>query len=125
MFYPKWWLDLTGYFLNHPNTGPDTIMFASQPSSITGSFLFFSVLATACLSMFVGMQVERKKVTLLGGGSLLGSSKHSYEMIATETDDHLNLNQHASTSGSSSRAYTLPSIVASKRGGGEGYNSIA
>ena len=32
MFYPKWWLKMTGYFKERPNPpGPDTILFDSSP----------------------------------------------------------------------------------------------
>jgi hypothetical protein len=31
MFYPKWWLKLTGYFLKEPASGKDVIMFSPTP----------------------------------------------------------------------------------------------
>jgi hypothetical protein len=109
LFYPKWWLDLTGYFLNKPNSGPDTIMFASESTTISGSFLFFSVLLTACASMLVGMHFGAKGVIVTG------TKGHAYEMINTSDADS------GSTVSSASSKYSI-SNVASKR---EGYNSIA
>ncbi|RYY72446.1 hypothetical protein EON63_20840 [archaeon] len=31
LFYPKWWLDTTGYFTHPPNKGEGVILFAPQP----------------------------------------------------------------------------------------------
>ena len=38
LFYPKWWLDATGFFNNKPNTGEGVIMFSSNPNSTSGKF---------------------------------------------------------------------------------------
>jgi len=58
LFYPKWWLTASGYFLEPPESGKDVIMFDSSPisadgSTSTGATLFF-VLALTCGSMYVG-----------------------------------------------------------------------
>ena len=119
LFYPKWWLDLTGYFLNKPNTGPDTIMFASQP--ISGSFLFFSVLLTGCVSLLVGMHVGAK------GSSILGPKNHAYEMINTSDADSSS-SISSSISASASSKYSISNFGltdGSKKKDSNGYNAIA
>jgi hypothetical protein len=50
LFYPKWWLEATGYFLHKGNFGPNVILFApdaaQQPTMSYGA----AVLLTAALS---------------------------------------------------------------------------
>lgn len=35
LFYPKWWLQATGYFNQHGNFGPGVILFAPNPNPDT------------------------------------------------------------------------------------------
>ena len=36
LFYPKFWLDATGFWDSKINTGPDVILFASRDQYVTG-----------------------------------------------------------------------------------------
>ena len=36
LFYPKWWLEATGYFNHHGNFGPDVILFTPTPTATAG-----------------------------------------------------------------------------------------
>jgi len=51
LFYPKWWLEATGYFADKPEKGPDTIMFASNP--LTAEPPTTTSFATVLLTAFV------------------------------------------------------------------------
>ena len=58
LFYPKWWLTASGYFLEPPEAGEDVIMFDSSPIPVgsslsTGATLFF-MLALTCGSVYIG-----------------------------------------------------------------------
>lgn len=52
LFYPKWWLQATGYFLHHGNFGPDTILFQPSPDTVAAPTMSYgtAVLFTAVLS---------------------------------------------------------------------------
>lgn len=62
MFYPRWWLNATGYFNNHPDFGPDTLLFASHPEgsssgiSHTNAVLMAlsGMLCSLCAGMYIG-----------------------------------------------------------------------
>lgn len=42
LFYPKWWLEATGYFLHHGNFGPGVILFSPSPVSADTSAISYS-----------------------------------------------------------------------------------
>lgn len=53
LFYPKWWLDLTGYFKNTITSGPGVILFAPRGgsgSSGGGDASVAALLVTAVVS---------------------------------------------------------------------------
>lgn len=54
LFYPKWWLDATGYFDNKITTGPGVILFNPSPSGKalagTGEYSFQTLILTSCVS---------------------------------------------------------------------------
>lgn len=70
LFYPKYWLDATGYWLNKPLSGPDFITFASNPQDmitiaesnarIVGTAIFFSAL-TCALTLVIAFLYSRKE----------------------------------------------------------------
>jgi hypothetical protein len=51
LFYPKWWLNATGYFEHSGTFGENTILFAPAPEG--SSSMFSSVVLTAVGSSFV------------------------------------------------------------------------
>lgn len=55
-FYPKNWLTAVGYFSTPPNSNPDAILFASQPSwtTTTTTSVWIYVLSMSC-TLFLGM----------------------------------------------------------------------
>jgi len=74
MFYTKSWLNATGYFNNHPDFGPDTLLFASNPNAgVMGSgsgsithtnaalITITSMLCTLGLGMYIGRMYLSKK----------------------------------------------------------------
>ena len=98
MFYPKWWLTVTGYFKERPNPmGPDTILFdpspvqadgkgsdldlsvrsASEESSFGVTMLFVAILMI--LSGFLGFRMGKNTVTSKDGES----SEQSYGGLST------------------------------------------
>ena len=64
LFYPKWWLDVSGYFLSRPNPmGPDTILFGPSPISRTeggGLVLFFFICGLVGMSGYIGFKLGTK-----------------------------------------------------------------
>lgn len=42
LFYPKWWLEATGYFLHHGNFGPGVILFEPTPASADSSAVSYT-----------------------------------------------------------------------------------
>lgn len=60
LFYPKWWLDITGYFTHPPNTGEGVILFAPQP---------VGYVSTGEAYMYVGMAIV---LTVLAMATLYG-----------------------------------------------------
>ncbi len=67
MFYPKAWLDATGYWLNKPNLGPGVLLFDANPaaSAPSSSAILSTVVVTAILSslctLLVGAYALRAK----------------------------------------------------------------
>ena len=58
LFFPKWWLQATGYFEHHGTFGPDTILFAPSPTATGTSFGYSgALLATALASSAVTAMV--------------------------------------------------------------------
>ena len=58
MFYDKWWLTASGYFLEPPNHGKDVIMFATSPEGTTGKdlprgglFVFMIIMSLVSISI--------------------------------------------------------------------------
>ena len=93
MFYPKWWLEATGYFKNAPNDIDGAIMFASDPA-VLGEDTVVTHYASAAeyyagilsSGLFVGM-------VALGVGFAAGkrnvfqsisTTKHSYQPIHSQ-----------------------------------------
>ncbi len=62
MFYPKWWLNITGYFGNPPNFGPGVLMFQPSPSNsmnmnssgYNSIYIIFIALTTLIIGIYVG-----------------------------------------------------------------------
>ena len=56
-FYPKYWLDATGYWNNKPNTGPGVILFDSDPApssvAVMGTIVL-TALASSLVTLFLG-----------------------------------------------------------------------
>lgn len=66
LFYNKFWLDVTGYWNNKPNSGGDTIMFIPTPSSQSSAssmLILAFILATIAflLGLRVGVQMKGSK----------------------------------------------------------------
>lgn len=61
LFYPLWWLQLTGYFNSHINSGPDTIMFAPAPASGAGALLL-TAFVSVCATLGVVYMLQKKGV---------------------------------------------------------------
>lgn len=57
LFYNKFWLDVTGYWNNKPNSGGDTIMFMPTPSSQSDSTTMIVALILAIITFFIGLRV--------------------------------------------------------------------
>eukprot|EP00981_Chlorochromonas_danica_P008430 scaffold2193_cov179-Ochromonas_danica.AAC.9 len=70
LFYPLWWLQMTGYFENHVNSGPDVILFSPPaPGISTGSQQTVALLTTAIVSVLLTLsavwlyqQSNRKRI---------------------------------------------------------------
>lgn len=97
LFYPKYWLDATGYWTNKPFTGPDIITFASNTadmitlsesnSRVVGTAIFFSIL-TCLLTLSVVFVCNKKqyshsseKPNFVRHTSLADSSERGMEMM--------------------------------------------
>ena len=74
LFYPKWWLETSGYFNSVPNPmGPDTILFGRSPTSATeggGLVLFLFVCGLVMMSYYIGFKLGGKsdQIKAQGGG---------------------------------------------------------
>jgi len=69
LFYPKWWLEATGYFDNKITAGPGVLMFAPSPLSGIGS-TFLAATVTGCAALFLGVVVgQRMSKAGSGGGT--------------------------------------------------------
>ena len=79
MFYPKYWLDATGYWLNKPNLGPGVLLFDANPEAgaATTSSTLAAVVVTAIVSSLC--------TALIGGyllrGKLQLQQRHQYTPI--------------------------------------------
>ena len=77
LFYPKWWLEATGYFLHKGNFGPGVILFEPTPETATSSsalsYTATMVLVAVCSSL----------VTVLGVMYVLHrqNKRHEYAPI--------------------------------------------
>jgi len=77
LFYPKWWLEATGYFLHKGNFGPGVILFEPTPETVTSSsalsYTATMVLVAVCSSL----------VTVLGVMYILHrqNKRHEYAPI--------------------------------------------
>eukprot|EP01041_Mallomonas_annulata_P001289 gene1289-2493_t len=64
LFYPKWWLELTGFFNSKAAVGPNTLVFAPNPFASTSSsntmVMIMSVIICSAFSLFVGVHLGRK-----------------------------------------------------------------
>lgn len=98
LFYPKWWLQATGYFEHHGTFGPDTILFSPSPTATEGSSmgyyggLMLTALLSAAATVAVTMWVlqNQDKVRVLSS-AVLGSaapavSRHEYTPIASNAE---------------------------------------
>ncbi len=96
LFYPKSWLDATGYFKNKINTGPDVILFSPGPSSSANGqdphhfTLHFHLISLAILVVATSIlilltvcykcyEIEKTKGKGLNG---INGGKDHYETIA-------------------------------------------
>lgn len=67
LFYPKWFLDASGYFDSKPNRGPEVIMFKPSPYATRGSdgvshgSLLLAITITAALACVLGYLYGRGK----------------------------------------------------------------
>lgn len=78
LFYPKWWLEATGYFLHKGNFGPGVILFEPTPATTASSSSALSYTATMVL-----VAVCSSLVTVLGVMYVLRrqSKRHEYAPI--------------------------------------------
>ena len=53
LFYPKWWLDLTGFFNNPPAIGPNTLQFLPNPNTAPGGMGVPGSGASVMMLMFI------------------------------------------------------------------------
>ena len=76
LFYPKSWLDATGYWINKPNSGEGVIMFASNEEYVSladsnGRVFSACVMTTFIVAFFSGIVFmilnSRKKATTSSG----------------------------------------------------------
>ena len=89
LFYPKYWLDATGYFNNKPNTGSNVLMFStwsgggSERGGVSMVFLMCMTVCIICISMLFGMYIGRKYnpmyTNTINGSS--GMYTHQYQPI--------------------------------------------
>jgi hypothetical protein len=49
LFYPKWWLQATGYFEHHGNFGPGVILFEPSPTADAASAQMSSISYSAAM----------------------------------------------------------------------------
>ena len=95
LFYPKWWLEATGYFEHKGQFGPDAILFAPSPTSsnsASASLSYYSGLiltsvissiATAALVMYYFQQQGGGKVQM-GAGMYV--PRHEYTPINSNSE---------------------------------------
>ena len=60
LFYPKYWLDATGYFNSKINTGPDVIMFQPSINTNDNSLLIVTAIISSIISLFGGFYIAKK-----------------------------------------------------------------
>ena len=86
LFYPKYWLDATGYFNNKPNTGSNVLMFStwsgggvgggSERGGVSMVFVLSVTVCIVCVSMLFGMYIGRKYNPMYTN-TIIGSSGNS------------------------------------------------
>jgi hypothetical protein len=64
-FYPKWFLDASGFFNNKPNVGPEVIMFQPHEDSrihrgFSGAHMILAVLTSAGLFAGIGYTLAKR-----------------------------------------------------------------
>jgi len=66
LFYPQWWLEAVGFFLNKPTVGDGVILFASRDKTAEGTYSLSAgalgaiVVITSLLSTLIGVWVGTK-----------------------------------------------------------------
>jgi hypothetical protein len=91
LFYPKWWLQATGYFEHHGNFGPGVILFAPSPDANAGAGVayFAGLLLTSVLSCVVTVAAvmyylqRQDKVQMTGGARI---ARHEYTPINSDAE---------------------------------------
>jgi hypothetical protein len=85
LFYPKWWLDLTGFWKNPPVTGPDVILFQPAPADnpvFTTSALVkavaWSALVSCAVTLLVGAYLFRHRERTIKLSGALGVRRAEY-----------------------------------------------
>ena len=85
LFYPKWWLDLTGFWKNPPVTGPDVILFQPAPADnpvFTTSALVkavaWSALVSCAVTLLVGAYLFRHRERSIKLSGALGVRRAEY-----------------------------------------------
>ena len=74
MFYPKYWLDATGFWNSHMNTGDNVLLFSTWGSGsgsnkngtleVSWGFAFFCLLLTIAVSMYGGVYLAKRNSNL-------------------------------------------------------------
>ena len=79
LFYPKWWLEATGYFLHKGNFGPGVILFEPTPATVVAA----SSSALSYTATMVLVAVCSSLVTVLGVMYVLHrqNKRHEYAPI--------------------------------------------
>ena len=84
VFYPLWWLNVTGYFDNKAFTGPNVIAFEPNPIEETTSdslsyymALFLTAVTSCALTLGAVALVLRKRST----GSITPQTRFDYARI--------------------------------------------
>eukprot|EP00386_Alphamonas_edax_P015730 GDKI01048060.1.p1 GENE.GDKI01048060.1~~GDKI01048060.1.p1 ORF type:complete len:113 (-),score=15.53 GDKI01048060.1:259-597(-) len=86
LFYPKWWLQATGYFDTLKGRfGPDSILFAPSPAGpsaeaaeeqTSSSLRYYAgILLTSAVSCLVTLSLMHYYMSLTSGNGLMGAAK--------------------------------------------------
>ena len=84
MFYPRFWLNATGYFNNPPEFGPGVLMFQPSPEVSMNNSLNISIsmmLFIICTTLGFGIWIGKLYFTKLNGRVLNNREYMSIEMI--------------------------------------------